>query len=51
MNRWKYAILVSFVLAAVIVPSPDLHTMRVYAAAILALIVGVVWAVRGSTSS
>lgn len=51
MNRWKYAILGSFLVAAVVVPSPDVHTMRIYAAAILPLAVVVAWLVRRNTSS
>jgi Sec-independent protein secretion pathway component TatC len=51
MNRWKYAILGSLLVAAVIVPSPDIHAMRTYAAAILPLAVGVAWLVRRNTSS
>ena len=51
MSRWKYAVLGSLLVAAVIVPSPDIHSMRMYAAAILPLAVGVVWLVRRNTSS
>jgi Sec-independent protein secretion pathway component TatC len=51
MKRWKYALLASFLVAAVIVPSPDIHAMRLYAAAILPLAVGVAWLVRRNTSS
>ena len=50
MNRWKYAVLGSLLVAAVIVPSPDLQTLRIYAAAILALSVGVAWLVKRNTS-
>ena len=51
MNRWKYAVLASLLVAAVIVPSHDVQTMRIYAAAILAVSVGVAWLVRRITSS
>ena len=43
MNRWKYAILGSLLVAAVIVPTADVHSMRLYAAAILPLAVGIAW--------
>jgi Sec-independent protein secretion pathway component TatC len=49
-SRWKYAILVSLVVAAVIVPSSDIKAMYIYAAPILALSVGVVWLVQRDTS-
>ena len=51
MSRWKYAVLGSFLVAAVISPSPDIHSMRMYAAAILPLAVGIAWLVRRNTSS
>ena len=49
MNHWKYAVFGSLLAAAVIVPSPDIHTMRIYAAAILAVVVA--WLMRRKTSS
>ena len=51
MNRWKYAVLASFLVAAVIAPSPDIHSMRMYAAAILPLAVGIAWLVKRNNSS
>ena len=51
MNRWKFAVLGSFLVAAVIAPSPDVHSLRLYAAAILPLAVGVAWLVKRNTSS
>ena len=50
-RRWKYAVLASLLVAAVIVPSPDLKAMGIYAAPILAVGLGVVWLVQRKTSS
>ena len=51
VKRWKYAILASLVVAAVIVRSPDVKSMYIYAAPILALCVGVVWLVKRVNSA
>ena len=37
VKQWKYAVLASLVVAAVIVPSPNVKAMGIYAAPILAL--------------
>jgi Sec-independent protein secretion pathway component TatC len=46
MKQWKYAVLASLAVAAVIAPSPDVKAMFIYAAPILALCVGVKWLVQ-----
>ena len=46
VKKWKYAVLASLVVGAVIAPSPDVKTMVIYASPILALYilsVGVAW--------
>jgi Sec-independent protein secretion pathway component TatC len=46
VKKWKYAVVASFVLGAVIAPSPDVKTMVSYALPIFALYglsVGVAW--------
>ena len=46
VKKWKYAVLASLVVGAVIAPSPDVKTMVIYALPILALYglsVGVAW--------
>ena len=45
-KKWKYAVLTSLAVGAVIAPSPDVKTMVIYASPILALYglsVGVAW--------
>ena len=51
VKQWKYAVLASLVVAAVIVPSPDVKAMYIYAAPILALSLGVAWLLQRNTSA
>ena len=54
VKQWNYAALASLVVAAVIVPSPDVKAMGIYAARILALYglsVGVAWLVQRNSSA
>jgi len=50
MNTWKYAILGSLLVEEVIVPTSDVHSMRLYAAAIFPLAMAVAWLVQRNTS-
>jgi hypothetical protein len=54
LKQWKYAVLASLAVGAIIAPSPDVKAMGIYAAPILALYglsVGVAWLVQRNTSA
>lgn len=53
LNWWRYAVVVIFILAAVITPTPDVMTMTLFAFPMLVLYgvsIGVAWAVGSSRS-